>query len=430
MFARSGLARSGATRSGFYNETFAVTINGVDRGLKTRKYTPEIQKTLNQNGNTASLVVWGFVPLVNQQIIIGSGAINQRIFGGTIVRARQLYYKGQTFWQLDCLDWTRQLGKMLVSKHYSSEDAGLIALDLMANFSSGFTTTHVATGLATIDSIDFTEEPLPTCLQRLAQRAGVRQYVDPDKDLHFGDTNVTQNPTPLTAGNYGYWNLVIDSDGSQRFTRAVVEGAGGATTAPVAIGATSIPVDECFYYSASGGYLKSGSNRRITYTGVSAASGPGNITGVPASGAGSVVYALPQGQEVDVLVLVDDTAAQAEIVALEGGDGVYERFFQDRRLSIMGATSYGQSQLDSYAEEIDSGTYSTRDYFADVGKPLTVNPPNRSQNFTATITAVRIYRLAHDKWGRDASFSNGPYIDITDAIRTIAGNAVGTAGGG
>ena len=425
MYARSGLMRSGASRSGYYNEVFHMTIGGIARGHLTRKYSPEIVKTLGAGGNTASVIVWGFTPAVGEEIIIGSGSIGNRLFGGTIVRVQDIHLKGKTFYLVDAVDWTRQLSRRLVSKRYTSQALHLIALDLISTFGVGFTANNVVLSSPTIDFIEFTKESMPSALTRLCARgasAGVRWnwYVDESKDVHVFDSEVSQAPRPLEAGNYSYWGLSLERDVSQRFTRAVVEGGGSRTTAGVAAGATSIPVEDCTFFSDTGGTLKSGSQSDITYTGRSASSGPGSLTGVPASGPGSITIALGNGQDVNLLAIVDDAASQAAIASAEGGDGIYERYFSDRRLSLAGATELGAAQLSQFAAAVVGGRYTTRDYFADIGKDLEINLPDRGVEATVPIHSVRIYRIAHDRWARDVQFSGVPRTDLTDTIRTVA----------
>ena len=313
-----------------------------------------------------------------------------------------------------------------VSGRFSSQAMHLIVLQLVAAAAPGFTTNNVVTSSPTIDFIEFTEEDLGAALQRLCLRAGAdwRFYVDPDDDVHVfeGDEGL-QNPTEVNDTNYTNEQLTYGEDGTVRITRATVEGAGGRTTEPVASGSTSIPVDECVWFGSSGGTVKAGP-QRVTYTGRSASSGPGNLTGVPASGAGSLVYALSQGQDVNIMVSADDVVAQAAIVAKEGGDGIYEQVYQDRRLSIAGATELAAARL--AGTPAVSGTLKTRDRFADVGRTLTFNLTGRGITGTAPIRQVKIWRdREHDRWQRLASYSTRIRPQFQDAVRSIGNSESG-----
>lgn len=176
---------------------------------------------------------------------------------------------------------------------------------------------------------------------------------------------------------------------------------GAAITAIIPAGSTSLPVADTTSFSASGGTARVGS-QTFTYTGRSAASGPGNLTGIPASGvgslasavaggstvlvgaggngtlsgvpssgAGSVVYAINLGDDVNILAQVDDAAAQTALAALIGGDGIQEEYIQDRSISYTEALERGNARL-SERNQIDvSLQYACRDKNSAAGRTVT-----------------------------------------------------------
>jgi hypothetical protein len=124
----------------------------------------------------------------------------------------------------------------------------------------------------------------------------------------------------------------------------------GAVGAQIAVGATSIPVVDVTQFSVSGGVALV-ANQIVTYTGLSQTVGAGSLTGIPASGPGSIQAVIPSytpvtstpallgvpasstgsivndllaGDEVNPYVQRDDAAAQAALAAVEGGDGIRE----------------------------------------------------------------------------------------------------------
>lgn len=430
MVARSGIARAGATRSGYFNERIVFELNGVDYTSNIEKGSWEIRRTLTADGNSATVRVFDMQPDEGDVVVLGNGAINHREFAGTIVKVNQEFQLGKTFWRCECLDWMRQLNKAVVSKRYTSQAAHLIILDLATRVAaSGFTTGSVVSSSPTIDEIELTEENLGQAFQRVAARASsvgtpYRFYVDANKGLHFGPAETAQAPTTIVQTLMTNLRMTYAKDGSVRITRATVEGGGSLIASPASPGVTSIAVDDCARFSSSGGTVKSGP-QRMTYTGRSTTSGPGSLTGVPASGDGAVQYALRQGDDINLLVSVDDLVAQAAIAAKEGGDGVYERVFSDRRLSIAGATEYAVSRL--AGSPILRGTVQTLDRFADVGRKLTVNVVNRivpgggPLSFEASITGARISPLAMGRFLRTIDYSTGDSVGFTDAIRSLAG---------
>ena len=107
-------------------------------------------------------------------------------------------------------------------------------------------------------------------------------------------------------------------------------------------------------FSADGGWVIIGNGEVIVrYTGISGnnligipPTGVGSITtsisygslataapqllGIPASGAGAIIYPLISGDNINLLVTVDDVAAQAALAGLIGGSGIKEAYIQDR----------------------------------------------------------------------------------------------------
>jgi len=160
-------------------------------------------------------------------------------------------------------------------------------------------------------------------------------------------------------------------------------------------GATVIPVSGPGAFLPSGGFAIVGNGEQvIRYTGVT----PSSLTGVPASGPGSltatVAYnssitvapaltgvtgisarALIDGEEIYLLIVRDNVAAQAALAAIEGGDGVIEHFIQDRRLSAAGATVTADAELALFATPEIRVTYTTRDPLTRTGKLVAIDLP-------------------------------------------------------
>lgn len=433
MQARSGIARSDATRSDYYYGNLAATIGGVDRASRFRKRTLEIVDIINEQPDTATAVVEGFDPSEGQEIIIGSGAINNRVFGGHITKATQLSVKraASKRWRIDCIDYTRMLNRRLVTKHYAAQAIHLIVLDLIANYTSGFTTGNVKTSSPILtDAVEFVAVPVGEAITRLVNLVSTgaapwHWYCDYSKDIHLFDTETSQAPLPLTQTSYTYANLQYARAIDEVQTRILVEGGGGTATAPVAIASTSIPVDECSWYSASGGTVRSGANL-CTYTGVSAASGPGNLTGIPAGGAGAVLAAIKQGDEVNVWVQRDDAAAQATLAALEGGDGVHEAYVSDNRLSITGAQARGDAELSNFSTTDVQGSYDSTDKFCRSGKSVTINRADRGiAGVSIVLQKVTRRYIAQDKWGFTCEFQRirRDLVDVLAQARDLIGGA-------
>lgn len=96
------------------------------------------------------------------------------------------------------------------------------------------------------------------------------------------------------------------------------------------------------------------------------------LTGIPASGAGSIVTDIAAGDDVNLLVTVNDTAAQTALAALVGGDGITEDYLQDRRLSEAEATARATAHLNLRKNPEIILRYRCRDILTKSGRTISV----------------------------------------------------------
>jgi hypothetical protein len=155
-------------------------------------------------------------------------------------------------------------------------------------------------------------------------------------------------------------------------------------TGQVPVGATSMIVASTGPFGPSG-YARA-ANQIIRYTGVSGNSlvgipalGDGavlsaipynspvvvapQITGIPASGAGSIVLTIAPGDNVNLLIIADDLVAQGALAALIGsGDtGVREAVDIDQRISETEARARAQALLAQSSKVLETLTYTVKD---------------------------------------------------------------------
>jgi hypothetical protein len=183
-------------------------------------------------------------------------------------------------------------------------------------------------------------------------------------------------------------------------------------------GDVSLKLVSAAEFSASGGWARADS-QVIRYTGKS-----GNtITGIPATGTGALVAAIdagsailvephltgvstlvaaiPDGEDVRILVRVEDTTAQTALAAALGvGDGVVEETFNESELSVTEATDYAEAQLALLKDPLESIRYVTRDKTTKTGSRVTFNlaaPTDISGTYT--IQSVRL-----DDFSADGSY--------------------------
>jgi len=182
----------------------------------------------------------------------------------------------------------------------------------------------------------------------------------------------------------------------------------------VTAGSTSLIIAGLSAFASGGGWAVIGNGQQvIRYTGLTStaltgipATGVGAIeasisynstvtpasalTGIPANGAGSILYDITTGDDVNLLVTVDDAGAQATLAALVGGDGVIEEYIQDRRLSSTEATARAQAQLDLVKDPLVSVRYETRDRHTRAGREVTFTSTLLGLTGTFKIQSVTI----------------------------------------
>jgi hypothetical protein len=413
MEARSGIARAAATRSDYYRPFPVVTIGGTVRTDKVDKGTLQIVKQLTQQSDTARMDVFGFDPIQGQQVIVASGQIGNRVFGGTVQRVKQQSVRGAAIkrYTIDCIDWTWLLNRRRVTTQYAAgQPANLIVADLVTRLSTGFSVARIKPGApATTSVTTFRGDLLSSAITKVADAAGWHWHVDADQRVHFYDTEASQSPQAITTTNYLYDLLEYQLDLSQVRTRFYGVGGGGQTTAPAAAGATTISVNESGWYAGGGGLVISGANI-ITYTGVSASSGPGDLTGCS-----GVLYDILQGDTVNVFVQVDDAGAQAALAALEGGDGIHEGWVENGDWSLATTTTQATAALAAFKNTDIRGTYFTYDKVTEPGKTLTITLPARSISTTVTLQKVTRFLKAPDRWGFTVEFSV-VWSDLVDVL--------------
>jgi hypothetical protein len=200
-------------------------------------------------------------------------------------------------------------------------------------------------------------------------------------------------------------------------TSGLVLNAVSTTSVFTAAGATTVNLVSGAAFLAAGGWgTVAGLPFRYTgkatnqLTGIPA-TGPGSITaaipsgstvmtltallGVPASGAGSVVAAMSAGDPVSIWVQRDDLAAQAAAIIRDGsGDGVYEGPpISDERRGEESLIALCDATLDLYSYPIVTVNYATRDLATKSGKPVTINLASPPISETLTIQSVDISEI-------------------------------------
>lgn len=277
--ARVGMMRVGGSRVGYVLPIPAFTINGTVRTSDVRLAGVSVRDILNGTPNTATFRVDGFTPTEGHEVILAFGTSPTQ-FRGRILSTNKIYEGKPANVALDCQciseEWL--LNRRKVTRRYLSTSATSIIIDIFTSFTSGFSTAGVASGLPSLDEITFTNEDVTDCLDRICQRIGEDWQLDYAKVLHVpaGDG---QSANAITdTEDHGMSGIAVTTDLSQVRTRQSGEGGGSVASTDVAVGQTTIPVDDSTWYNAAGGMVKSGP-QFIAYTGKSTLDGTGSKVG-------------------------------------------------------------------------------------------------------------------------------------------------------
>jgi len=251
--ARSGIARSGATRSNYvFPDVFGVVVvGGVDLTGKIRADSLHVTMAINDQPDTCTFDAFITDAATDAALVVGAdvriglgGPSDNVIFGGRIVTVHTARHQGHvpSLRSVMCADYLQVLdSEYLVTYGWPSQSATTTILDLVARFANRagglpLTAVNVAAGLPTHQAFGVANERFSTVMRRMVTMFPTPGgfYVDPLKDLHawIGAQEPGQtNPSPLTLANFHAKQFALTRDGSQVRDAVIVEGV--RTKAPI-----------------------------------------------------------------------------------------------------------------------------------------------------------------------------------------------------
>lgn len=180
------------------------------------------------------------------------------------------------------------------------------------------------------------------------------------------------------------------------------------TSASAAVGAVQIQVASLTSVPTAGIVLIDG--QYIRYTGSSAGS-PNLLTGIPASGEGSIMAVLPSGADVIVPWTINfngyvhqthNVGAEVhtircrtssnevtELAALDGSDGIREGWVRDERQGYLTTAARGDAEMLAWANVLEGIRYDTRDPNVRAGRTVTVNVAGLSGTYRIQKVSIR-----------------------------------------
>lgn len=153
------------------------------------------------------------------------------------------------------------------------------------------------------------------------------------------------------------------------------------------------------------------------------------LTGIPASGPGSILYPVLVGDQVNLVVQVDDLAAQAALktyldpTGVLGYDGVIEDYLSDGRIGESEALAQGVAELELLSTLAVSITYTCRDPLTRSGKSVYVSILDIEGWFQiqqVTITAFSMNEYLFPTFSVQLSVTRFTFEDLLRVARLAA----------
>ena len=311
LYALSNLARSGATRSNYHSARPFISIDGIQRGWATELaggvLAASLTKTDQVSGtpDTLAFTAYGWVPVEGDDVIVTLGSINnlRREFGGTILSTVHRYARKPAprnmLYDVSCIDYTWRLNQRKVSGNYTNASVAAVAASLMTAAADYTLRVDPDIGAELLDQITFTEQALSDALTQLVKRVGGEYLVDYAKGVHlfYENTEITP-PMIVNAVHPTLATISWTRDLSQVVTRCLGNFGGSDALEAIAPGATLLPVETAAWYLPQGGTVLVG-QQRVSYGGLVAAGG-GSLVGPGAAPTGTPNATVIPGPGVDV----------------------------------------------------------------------------------------------------------------------------------
>lgn len=187
----------------------------------SRKLTSQID-TFNFQVVIDDIADWKPSTLDDVKVSEGSTVI----FAGILIEAKETM-RGGTVQVVECIakDYSFDFDRELVVNVYENTTIQAAVVDIINNFTTGFTANNVnASG--SINYVTFNYEYPSKCLQQLADLAGQDWYIDEDRDIHFFARDSIPAPFNLTDtnGKYYFDTLQVKSDVKNLRNTIIVRG--------------------------------------------------------------------------------------------------------------------------------------------------------------------------------------------------------------
>lgn len=405
-----------------------LKINAVDRSSSIdwgslawdSILTKEVDRLEFLIKKTASKII----PALNDTIELLEDGV--KIFGGSLVERNEVILGGRLVgYECRAKDWSHKLDGKLVTKSYANQSARAIILDIIATFTSGFTTANVAVTTPTIGSIKFNYEQVSRALTQLADQIGWDWYVDADKDIHFFDEETSVAPFNLddNSGNFEWNTLDINQTVLNLKNHVFVRGgeykktfaeaaaidkyvaAAGQKTFPLAYRYDSITVK------------KDGAVQTI---GTDQQSDPATVNVLYNFNEKFITFttALTGGESIVVFgdAFIPIIASVRDQLSI-GTYGEFQHAVVDKSItSVAEAQGRAKAELKKFAESVFEATFKTTKAGLRAGQKITLNSTIRSINKSFKINRIKAKARGNDHLEYEVRMIASGDISFTDIM--------------
>jgi len=203
----------------------SIKIADIDRtefvDARSLKIIDELTSRVNSASFDFTCKDVTLAPIDGQTILIEEGA--NILFSGRILSKEERFLPPNLLrYNINCIDYTRDLDKKLVFESYKNYLAGNIIKHIIDTYLTGFTYDNVADGYVILD-ISFDYVQVSEAITKIAGICGYEWYVDYNKDVHFFALNTYQAPFDLDDNQADYKDLIINDNISQLRNRTFIK---------------------------------------------------------------------------------------------------------------------------------------------------------------------------------------------------------------
>src|SRR5580765_4895968 len=211
LFALSKVARSGATRSNYHSGRTFVLMNGqrlaegaVIGGPGILATSLTINDAMNDVPTTASCTFYKIVPVEGSEVIITLGSVNNlhREFAGIIVSVMHRYVGGKPVdqnmvYDAQLIDYTWGLARKKVSGKFQTASVQAIATSILTGITGYTLFVNPDIAGTIVDEMTVTEQTPADALHQLCKRVGGDWFCDYNRGVQVFNTYTGDAPPTI-----------------------------------------------------------------------------------------------------------------------------------------------------------------------------------------------------------------------------------------